>query len=179
MDIFLLGGEDMELDDNQRRAIEELFQDMLYRMSTYAQNTLHDRSLAEEAVQDTFRIACTRADKLLSSPNSKGWLLNTLKYVIKNTIRSRAYLNSIVISSVDFDENIISIGADTPDVDFFYSDLANNEDYKLVKKVALDKYSMLEVAQELGISVEACKKRVQRAKKRLKNRFKENRKQLK
>ena len=33
--------------------------------------------------------------------------------------------------------------------------------------IVIRKYSMLEAAEELGISVEACKKRVQRAKKKL------------
>lgn len=58
--------------------------------------------------------------------------------------------------------------SDVLDIDFMYSDLTNSEDYKLLKKIALDKYSMLEAAKEMGISVEACKKRVQRAKKKLK-----------
>ena len=38
---------------------------------------------------------------------------------------------------------------------------------QLLINIVIRKYSMLEAAEELGISVEACKKRVQRAKKRL------------
>ena len=38
---------------------------------------------------------------------------------------------------------------------------------QLLKRIALDRCTMLEVAQDLGISVETCKKRVQRARKRL------------
>lgn len=44
-------------------------------------------------------------------------------------------------------------------------DLVNDEDYKLLKEIVLERYTIRETAQELGISVEACKKRVQRAKK--------------
>lgn len=154
----------MVLNDDQRRVIKALYLEMYLLLFSYAQNMLSDRSLAEEAVQDTFRIACTKADNLLYSPNPKGWLLNTLKYVIKNKGRSRAYL----INSLELDENIIPGDPDVLDIDFMYSDLTNSEDYKLLKKIALDKYSMLEVAKEMGISVEACKKRVQRAKKKLK-----------
>ena len=36
-------------------------------------------------------------------------------------------------------------------------------------RVARDQCSMLEVAEEFGLSVEACKKRVQRARKKIKN----------
>jgi RNA polymerase sigma factor (sigma-70 family) len=164
----------MGLTNNQRCAIEKFYQEMFYPLSAYAQSALNDRSLAEEAVQDTFRIACAKADNFLSSPNPKGWLLNTLKNVISNTIRSRAYLSRIVISTFEINENLIPADTDNPNVDFIYSDLVDNEDYKLLKRIALDKYSMLEAAQELEISVEACKKRVQRAKKKLKKRFEKN-----
>jgi RNA polymerase sigma-70 factor (ECF subfamily) len=164
----------MGLNDNQRRAIEKYYQEMFYPLLAYAKSALNERTLPEEAVQDTFRIACAKADDFLSSPNPKGWLLNTLKNVIHNTVRSRAYLNSIVVSSLDFDETIVSGDEDAPNLDFMYSDLTTNEDYKLLKKIALDKYSMLEVAQELRISVEACKKRAQRAKKKLQKHFKKN-----
>ncbi|MBX4150703.1 RNA polymerase sigma factor [Paenibacillus lautus] len=154
----------MVLNDDQRRVIKALYLAMPFLLFSYAQNMLSDRSLAEEAVQDTFRIACAKADNLLYSPNPKGWLLNTLKYVIKNKARSRAYL----INSLELDENMIPGDLDVLDIDFMYSDLTNSEDYKLLKKIALDKYSMLEAAKEMGISVEACKKRVQRAKKKMK-----------
>lgn len=163
----------MGLNDNQRYAIEKYYQEMYYPLSAYAKSALNERTLAEEAVQDTFRIACAKADDFLSSPNPKGWLFNTLKNVIHNTVRGRAYLNNMVIFSLDY-ENILPEAADTPDLDFMYSDLADSEDYKLLKIISLEKYSMLEAAQELGISVEACKKRVQRAKKKLKQHFEKN-----
>lgn len=164
----------MGLSNNQREDIEKLYQDMFYSMLVYAQNVLNEHAIAEEAVQDTFRIACAKAEKLLSSPNPKGWLLNTLKYVIKNSIRSRAYLNRLIIASIDFDENI-SFDKEYKDdlkIDLLFSDLADDEDYKLIKKIALDKCSILEISEEYGISVEACHKRIQRAKKRLKKRIK-------
>lgn len=163
----------MGLSDNQRSEIERLYKEMFHPILAYAQSALHERALAEEVVQDTFRIACAKSDNLLSSPNPKGWLLNTLKYVIRNTIRSRSYLNRLVIASLDFDENI-NHGKEYMDelkIDLLFSDLANDEDYKLIKKLALDKRTILEVAEELGITVEACSKRVQRAKKRLKKKI--------
>ena len=44
----------------------------------------------------------------------------------------------------------------------------------MLVKIVLQNYTMLEAAQELGISVEACKKRVQRAKKKLEAHLKES-----
>jgi RNA polymerase sigma-70 factor (ECF subfamily) len=164
----------MGLDDNQQMFIKELYKEMYYSLSAYALSALNDRSLAEEAVQDTFRIACAKVDNFQSSSNPKGWLFNTLKYVIKNMIRSRARLNNMIISSFDFDENIDVKNSDTSNIDLLYSDIVDSPEYKLLKKIALDKYTMLETAQELEISVEACKKRVQRAKKKLKSYLEEN-----
>ena len=43
---------------------------------------LRDHCLAEEAVQETFRIACAKADRLAESENRQGWLINTLKNVL-------------------------------------------------------------------------------------------------
>ncbi len=58
----------MGLNNNQRRAIEELYNEMYYSLSAYARSALNDRSLAEEAVQDTFRIACAKADVFYQVP---------------------------------------------------------------------------------------------------------------
>lgn len=158
----------MPLDDNQRKEVEKLYMEMYNALSVYARSALHDHILAEEVVQDTFRIACSKVNDFLSSPNPKGWLLNTLKYVISNMMRSRAHLNKAVISSLALIDNIASDDENTLDIDILYSDIANSDDYKLIKMIALDHCSMLEIAQELGISVEACKKLVQRARKKLK-----------
>ncbi len=168
------GGEKMGLDDNQQKFIEELYKEMYYSLSAYALSALNDRSLAEEAVQDTFRIACAKAFDFQSSSNPKGWLYNTLKYVIKNMIRSRSRLNNMIISSFEFDENIDVKDTNKSNIDLFYSDIVDSPEYKLLKRIALDKYTILEAAQELGISVEACKKRVQRAKKKLRNHLEKN-----
>jgi RNA polymerase sigma-70 factor (ECF subfamily) len=167
------GSLSMELDDNQRRAIEAFYKEMYHLLSAYAYSALDDRSLAGEAVQDTFRIACAKADGFLSSPNPRGWLLNTLKNVIRNTIRTRAGLSRIVVASLDADESIYTAHEDTHDIDLVYSDLVGDGDYELLKRIALDRYSMSEAARELGISVEACKKRVQRAREKLKKRLEE------
>lgn len=163
----------MVLDNKQRNVIEELYREMYYQLCAYAISVLNNRSLAEEAVQDTFRIACAKSDDILSSPNPKGWLLNTLKYAIQNVNRSRARINSMIVSSFDLVENTVAEDTDTLSIDILYSDIIDTAEYELLKNIALEKYTMLEVAQELGISVEACKKRVQRAKKKLKKLLKQ------
>lgn len=163
----------MGLDSEQDHLIEQLYQEMYMPLRAYALGTLNDHSLAEEAVQDTFRIACARVDKLSESDNQKGWLTNTLKNVMQNMQRSRARLNKLVISALPIDEIEVAV---TCDIDFnvIYSDLLGKDDFILLKKIVLNNYTMLEVANELGISIVACRKRVQRAKKKLQKLLKEN-----
>jgi RNA polymerase sigma-70 factor (ECF subfamily) len=146
---------------------------MFYQLSAYAQSALNDRSLAEEAVQDTFRMLAPKPTVFCPVPIPR-MVAEYSKKCYSNAIRSMAYLSNLVVFSMDFDENMVSGEPDAPYIDILYSDLADNEDYKLLKKIALDKCTMLEAAKELGISVEASKKRVQRAKKKLKKHFEEN-----
>ena len=60
---------------------------------------------------------------------------------------------------------------DEEDVDILYGDMAPREDFQIFKRIALDERTMKEVAAEFDISVEACKKRVQRMRKHLRKRF--------
>lgn len=164
----------MGLSREQDRQIEQLYNEMYHPLLAYACSVLDNSSLAEEAVQDAFRIACAKANDLYKSENPKGWLTKTLQYVIRNMIRSRARLNNLVIQSLVFEDTFMVAGRDESDTDMIYSDLLGSEDYMLLKRIVVYKYTMLEAAQELGISVEACKKRVQRTRKKLKKLLEEN-----
>ena len=57
-------------------------------------------------------------------------------------------------------------------MDVLFGDVSDSEDFRLLKRLALEQYTIAELAQDLGISVEACKKRVQRARKRLQKKLK-------
>ena len=69
--------------------IERLYMEMYDKLLIYARCSFEEESLAEEAVQETFQIACLKPDKLCESLNPRGWLVNTLKYTILNMKRSR------------------------------------------------------------------------------------------
>lgn len=73
--------------------IEQLYLEMYDMLIIYARCSFKEESLAEEAVQETFQIACQKPDKLCESLNPKGWLVNTLKFTIRNMKRSRENAN--------------------------------------------------------------------------------------
>lgn len=68
----------------QNKTIEQLYLELFDQMMVYARSSLQSESQAEEAVQETFRIACMKPDELCASPNPRGWLLNALKCTIQN-----------------------------------------------------------------------------------------------
>jgi len=161
------------LDENQDRKLEKLYREMFHPCFVYARNALDDESLAEEAVQDTFRIACEKTDSLFASENPNGWIMKTLKNVTRNMKRTRACINKIIVDMASVDENIF-FTSDEENPALLYARIINDEDFALLKRISIDGYSLLEAADELGISVGACKKRVQRARQRFKKTLKNN-----
>lgn len=153
--------------EEQRKLISELYQEMFDKLIVYARSSLENDALAEEAVQETFRIACQRPEKLCGSSNPQGWLVLTLKNTIRNMKSNRATAKRIIekylvsqIKDISFSEHKISL-------EVMYENLADTEEFKLIKEMAVDGKSHLEMAQARGITVSACKKRVQRAKETL------------
>ena len=169
------------VDRDQERLLEELYREMYSVLLCYANAALKDKALAEEAVQDTFRIACAKISELSESPNQKGWLMLTLKNVIRNTRRELAALNQLFVSAISIDDEIVlethALETDydkrieDAEVDILYADLLSSDEYSLLKKIVLQRYTMADAARELGISVESCKKRVQRAKQKLRKKL--------
>lgn len=155
------------------KLIQQYYLEMYPKMLRYAQCILSETSLAEEAVQEAFRIACEKPEDFCSSPNPNGWLMLTLKNVIRVSQRNRSRLNRLIVASLDQEDFILQAAADDEHLDLEYSDLLSPEEYRLLKLIALERFSMLEAAQEFGISVEACKKRVQRARRKLQKKLEE------
>lgn len=157
----------MGLTWEQGQKIARLYKEMYDRMCAYANGILRDKELSEELVQETFKIACDEPSKPLSSPNPQGWLMKALKNTMKNAQRKRATMAKHIVSAEDADiERIVS--PDSGDnIDLMYSDLVDEAGFRLIKRVAVDRYTVLEAAEELGISEDACKKRFQRAKEKM------------
>ncbi len=95
------------VDREQERLLEELYREMYSVLLCYANAALKDKALAEEAVQDTFRIACAKVGELSASENPRGWLMLTLKNVLRNTNRELAALNQLFVSAVSIDDEIV------------------------------------------------------------------------
>ncbi|MBO5836988.1 MAG: sigma-70 family RNA polymerase sigma factor [Oscillospiraceae bacterium] len=151
--------------------IEMLYLEMYDMMICYARCSIEEESLAEEAVQNTFQIACQKPDQLCESVNPKGWLVNTLKFAIRNMKRSRESARQLM-SLMEQDESI-TYSEDGLPLQLMYEDVSDSEEFKLLVEMAIEGKSHLEMATARGISVNACKKRVQRAKETLQKKMKQ------
>lgn len=150
--------------------IERLYIQKYKLLFHYAKSALESPELAEEAVQETFRIACEKAEDLHRSENPQGWLFVTLKYVIANKIRTRNAASKLLseVISAKLDAN--------PDnelpLELIYEDLAQTDAFCLIKEIAIEGLSYTEMARKRNISYYACKQRVFRAKQFLQEKIK-------
>lgn len=151
--------------------IEKLYIKMYNLLFEYARSSLSDNSLAEEVVQETFRIACQKPEALHESPNPEGWLVNVLKYVISNTVRSLSASRRILDEYVSERIGKIATTDDHISIEILYGDIAKSEEFVLLKEMVIDRKTHFEMARERGISIDACRKRVQRAKEALRNKI--------
>ena len=98
----------MRLDTHQAQVIAEIYNKMYKQLLAYARSSLDQEYLAEESVQDTFRIACAKYDEFISSPNPEGWLIITLRNIIRNTRREQAKLNRMFVKAMASGDEVYS-----------------------------------------------------------------------
>jgi RNA polymerase sigma-70 factor (ECF subfamily) len=112
-----------------------------------------------------------KPEDLLSSPNQKGWIISTLKFTIQNMKRSRDRANVLLTQYLAAHSNSVAFSEDRISLEVTYENVAHLEEFQLIKEMAVEGKSHLEMAASRGISVDACKKRVQRAKEFLKRKI--------
>ena len=158
----------MAVTEEQGRYIEQAFKSMQRELHVYAVSILKNEFQAEEAIQEAFCIVCKKPQDMLTSQNPQGWVMETLKNVLRNTKRRNTTLKKYFIAAEDAGIDWLQAFHHKMDenVDLIYADLIREEDFYLLKQVILEKRTLLDMAEELSISVEACKKRFQRAEKK-------------
>lgn len=179
--------DNVELDQKQRVFIEKLYDKNYDRLLEYALIFLNEAD-AEEAVQNLFLDACRpgKIDKLLEHPRPEAWLGQGIKFSINKIKRSKQQLAKLVQNVSQYAEsgdeltkNIDAIPDVRPldiDVNTLYEDLALHKDFQLVKRYAVDGKSAWEIAQEDNVSLPTCRKRLVRAKERLRKIMKSEKK---
>lgn len=164
----IVKGEDFSLNTEQHAFIKALYLEMYDMMKGYAFSALKNESRAEEAVQEAFQIACQKPDALMNSPNPRGWMTNTLKNTVRNANYSLNRDKRLLAAYLATQSPQVAVTGNRVSLEIEYGDMVHLEEYKLLEDMVLKGKSQLEMAEERGISLVACKKRVQRAKETLK-----------
>ena len=134
----------------------------------YAVTLLGNAATAEEAVQESFRIACMKPEALIRSDNPVGWMVNTMKHAVRNIKRTQLRRRIGATLSLDDDEVFLAQpGRPDEYADVEFSDLMTDEEYRMLKWHVLLDVSIKDIAETMDISEETCKKRIQRTKKRV------------
>ena len=162
--------------------IEKLYRDFFTRLWIYAKAALGDPEQAQEVVQDTFHEAVRHIDTIMAHDNPKGWLMDTLK---KKIMHARRSMNRYTLHFISLDSDI-----EFSDPVFASEDPVSNnindtlkelrrvlspEEWNLLRRITLEKQPYKKVAEELGITVWTCQKRIERIRKKLKKYFSNNR----
>ncbi len=160
------------MNPSQSNEIERLFRQMYPLMVEYAEGSLKSFAQAEEASQEAFRIACQNPDVLINSTNPEGWLIVTLRNVIFNIYRRRGEAQKFLMEQMACcpEEKVMTRSEEDPEL--LYQNLVDTEEFQLVKELVLDGKSYEELARARNITVGACRKRMERAKKFLRNKLK-------
>ena len=160
------------MDAKYSRQIEDLYIEMYDKLIVYAESALDSRSLAEEAVQETFRIVCQKPQSACTSPNPQGWIFNTLKFTIKNMKSNQDSAKHLLERYAIVRGGGLTRELEHVSVDVLYNNVADTDDFQILKEMAIERRTHEEMAAKRGISVNACKKRVQRAKDKLQKKLK-------
>lgn len=150
--------------------LTQLYIDYSDQLRSFALAHFPQKDLSEDLVHEVFAIACVKQQELMNSPNQRGWLTKTLKYVICNHYRKQeTELRTIFRYVHAYKDRAIS--SDALVFEQLYADIANTEEYILLKERVIDELSYRELAAKYKITIPNCRKRLQRAKEILRKNF--------
>lgn len=157
----------MKRENNDK--LEQLYRLHFDTVQIHAFGHVQDWDSAQEAAQETFRIACEKMDTLLASENQIGWLKQTAKYVCLNMLRCRQQQQMRLLSLDELTDDRQPSRFDTYSMDATerFRGSIDAEDIDLLNRIFVEHQTYQMVAKSLGISLWACYKRVQRLTKKL------------
>ena len=133
----------------------------------YAESALGNHAMAEDAVQQAFEIGWRKIEDFQNSPKPEGWIFRSLKFVVNN-MKSRLRTERRVIAITDeYRPDLVAAPADPLPLRVHFGDLVDTPQFRIVYEMEIQDRTLAEIAEDLGISESACKKRAERARKYL------------
>ena len=144
--------------------ISELYLQCHDGLAKYAQRIGYTKEEAEDLVQDTFEVVVRKYETLLASNNRRSWIFGILRRCMGRFNRDTQYTLRL------FEKlKLQSSGAneDRLDIVTLYRGIVSDEELELLILHFVKKCSYESLALKYGISEPTCRKRVQRARERL------------
>ncbi len=164
---------------DQDSFMQQLYQDNFLKLMLYVTSSLKNVDRAQDVIQDTFHEAINHIDILMQHPNPGGWLRVTAGYKIQEEQRD---INKYSMYFISLDSDLLNepgvedpklaqqLESDTSSIsiDEQIQKILTEEEYRLLKRLTIERVSHVKVAEEFGISVYASQKRLERIRKKLK-----------
>lgn len=150
--------------------LEDLFKMKYLPLFRYALGRLNDPQLAEDAVQDTFCEALVHREELCRHPNPGAWLTRTLQFKTKK-LADQQIRDQMRHVPLDTARHLV-VRHREPKSEVSIPQTAKEvltpEEYRLLILLMVKKVGHGDAARELGITVSASYKRMERIRKKLK-----------
>lgn len=158
---------------SDREFIQALYLDHYHALQGYAFGLGFPEDAAEDWLQETFLVAIQRIEILRICKSPRAYLIQILRNVIGYHLRSAKYASALAdrLRETDPEEGGYR---DELAPEILYRGLIRDEELLLLLRFYRDGCSQKELAEELGIDLSACKKRIQRAKAHLLAALEEN-----
>ena len=151
----------------QDQFFTKIYKERRKPLQIYAENALGNHAMAEDAVQLAFEIGWRKIEDFQNCPKPEGWIFKSLEFVISN-MKSRLRTERRVIAIVDeYRPDLVAAPADPLPLRVHFGDLVDTPQFQIIYEMEFNGRTLAEIAKELGISENACKKRAERARKDL------------
>ena len=147
----------------QNQFLSERYHEKRKFLLEYAESSLHTYAMSEEAVQQTFEIACRNIDDFCNSPNPDGWLTKTLSFVVRNIESRQRSERRVIAVTDDYRPDLVAAPEVPLPLRVTYGSLVDTPQFRLLYETEVLGHTLAEIAKELDISEAACKKRAERA----------------
>jgi RNA polymerase sigma factor (sigma-70 family) len=157
--------------------LAELYQEVSGKLFSIAYINVNDHHRAEELVQDVFLRASEKIDKVMQSPNPSGWLYYALQFFLKHEFRSHLNIQKAFAEQSAFTEDLEDSSANSAEDEALkmleLSSMFTESEWHLLKRAYIERYTIAEIVDELGIEYDACAKRLQKARDKARELFRE------
>jgi len=162
------------LREEEQRFLRGLYQDHYRALFDYAYHLGIGREAAEDYVQDAFMTAIRHIEDIRKVNNPRRYLNQALKNVIGYQLRSIRYAVNLQ-KRLQEDPSLAQDGqcADELPPETLFRGSVSEPELNLLIRFYLEGWSQRELAEEMGISENACQKRITRAKEHLRKALKE------